>query len=368
MKIIGVEAVRMDITYVEEMRTSFMTYKNVGNALVRVRTDAGIVGYGEVNALPAYFGDTPEGILSAINVILEPAVIGCNPLDTSQWAAFMDRALYSQQNAKSGIDMAVWDIIGQFYGQPLYQLFGGMIRNGFPTTRAIGWDEPERMLQDALKHISEGYTNLVVKLSDNVFDDLARATALLENLDPEICIIFDPNSAWSVVDTIHIGRRLAHYDNNFYLEQPSPKDDITGLAEIRQAVPVRIIADETVRSPRDLYRLVRLGAADMVNIKVSKLGGFTKSLEAIAVAKAAGIPYRVDCMVETKIANTAGAHLAAATRHSSAGLDSHLDCQSDPVIEGGLIIDQGCVFVSAEPGIGIKIDPNWDELLDEAMG
>jgi L-alanine-DL-glutamate epimerase-like enolase superfamily enzyme len=140
------------------------------------------------------------------------------------------------------------------------------------------------------------------------------------------------------------------------LEQPTPADYLYSLKEVTAQCPVPIMADETVLTLRDSLKLIRLEIADMINIKLMKIGGITNAIKANIFAELAEIPVMIGCMNESMAAMAAGVHFACAFKNIAyADLDSALDFKHD-VVKGGASYKDGFVIPSEEPGLGIEVD------------
>lgn len=356
MNITHIQALPLNLKFKTPLASSQWTYDDIANVLVRIECSDGTVGFGEGAPLPHFSGETQAGVISQIRDHLAPVLTGRDPFDTVAALDRMNRALGWSQTAKAALDMALHDVIGKRLGVPVYKLLGGQVQDGFTSCRAIGFDEPDFMIQNVIDYQNEGFTTFEVKMDEDPWLSLTRIIALLDAAPADNVYFFDPNEAWSLSDCLAVGRRIPHERGNFYFEQPIAKENLAGMEEIRRVTGIPLSADESVQGPASVLALVRAHATDILNLKLTKVGGFRPALQCAAIAEAAGIDYRVDTMVETKIGNSAHSHLAAATHQVLGAIDPHLNLQRDPVVEGGLVLAGGRVTVPTEPGLGVILD------------
>jgi L-alanine-DL-glutamate epimerase-like enolase superfamily enzyme len=169
---------------------------------------------------------------------------------------------------------------------------------------------PEAMAEDARRHVADGFRTVKLKVgqAEDVPLDVARVAAV----GPGVAIKIDVNQGWRTPGTaIRAIRQLVPFDPA-YVEQPVEQRDLEGLAEVRRACGVPIMADEAIHGPHDALRAVGLRACDLMNIKLMKCGGLLGALAINAIAETAGIACQVGTMVESAVASAAGLHLALA--------------------------------------------------------
>jgi L-alanine-DL-glutamate epimerase-like enolase superfamily enzyme len=165
------------------------------------------------------------------------------------------------------------------------------------------------------------------------------------------------NQGWSVNQTLEIVgvlERRKNFPRNLILEQPIDGYDLAGAAEIRRATRIPLMLDDGIRSVADLRNIIDARAADIVSLKISRVGGIQRCLQMIKMAEAVNITYIVDEINEMRVANTAVAHLALASKRPLyTGVCCHLLLEKDVVTGGGVWIENGSAFVNDEPGLGI---------------
>lgn len=357
----GVAAVRITEIAVGEIRiplarpfkTALRTVERVEDIIVRITGENGMTGYGEAPPTAVITGDTKGSIRSAIVDFIAPAVVGMDILALDEVMEQMDRSIKGNTSAKAAVDMALYDLWGKTLGQPLYRLLGGY-RTSFETDITISVNPVPQMVADSLAAVKDGYRILKVKVGKEGMADIPRIAEIREAVGPQIAIRVDANQGWTVKDSIRIISAMEDLGLNIELvEQPVPARDLAGMARITQAVQTPILADESVFSPKDALEIIRRGAADLINIKLMKTGGIHEALKICDIASLYGVECMMGCMLESKLAVSAAAHLCAAKGIvTRADLDGPSLCAEDPYT-GGPDYDGPRVTMNDLPGIGI---------------
>ncbi|MEM3666020.1 MAG: dipeptide epimerase [Candidatus Bathyarchaeia archaeon] len=352
MRISRVEAVPFGVQLTEPFRIAFETITNTMGILVKISTDENITGIGEGAPTTLITGETQEGALVVVNRYLAPVLIGKNPFEIGALIEEMDKVILGNPSAKAAIDMALYDVIGKALNKPLYKLIGGYIHD-VPTDCTIGIKEPKEMAKDARAIVQRGFKTIKVKIGIDVEEDVERVRMIREAVGDDVTIRVDANQGYDAKTAIKVIRELEPYDIQL-VEQPVPAWDIEGLAMVRHAVNIPIMADESVHTPRDALQIIKKEAADMINIKIMKAGGIYRAKQIAAIAETAGMACMIGCMLETKLAITAAAHLAASTRNiQEADLDAPLFLSEDPIREGGIQYEDGTLKIPNLPGLGV---------------
>ncbi|HEX2324255.1 MAG TPA: dipeptide epimerase, partial [Chloroflexota bacterium] len=272
--------------------------------LLRVHTDEGLSGLGEVSCTPRWSGEDQVTAAHFIRTALEPALVGQDPRAIERLPALFRRVLAANPFTKAGLEMACWDILGQAAGLPLYRLLGGPVREFVPTKYSVSGLEPSRAAEIAAWAVSQGFTVMKVKVGIEPEGDVARVRAVREAVGPGVTLGVDANGGWSPRVAIQTIRRLAEFGIAF-AEQPVAPLDVAWMADVRAAVQVPILADESVSSVQDAMALVRAGAADVLSVYVGKGGGINPARKVAAVAEAAGLTCTVGSNLELGIGNAA---------------------------------------------------------------
>jgi cis-L-3-hydroxyproline dehydratase len=279
------------------------------STVIEVETDAGIVGYGEVCPLgafylPAYANGVRAGIAE-----LGPHLVGEDPLQLQRLNRRMDAAMKGHAYVKSGIDMACWDILGKATGQPACTLLGGRYGEDFVLYRAISQESPEAMASRVASYRAEGYRRFQLKVGGDPTEDIARIRAVAKELQPGDRLIADANTGWLMHDALRVVRAVRDVD--VYIEQPclSYEECLT----IRRHTDHPFVLDEVIDSVDVLLRGHTDRAMDVVNIKISKFGGLTKAKQARELCVSLGVAMTLEDTWGGDIVTAAVAHLAHST-------------------------------------------------------
>jgi len=362
MKITGIRLGTIEVPLLKPFKTALRAVDRIVSTVVRLETDTGEVGWGEAYPNGPVTGETHESVRGAITRHLLPAIQGRPVEDLEGLFAALDGACAGNPSAKAAIDMAAYDLFGKRFGLPLYRLFGGA-SNETATNLTISVNAPEEMARDAVEAVSRGFAALKVKVGRDPALDIERIKAIRAAVGPAVVIRVDANQGWSVREAVAIMRELERADLGIELvEQPVVAKDFEGLKRVRESIATPVLADESVFSPEDALTLVRMGAADYLNIKLMKAGGLHQALRICGVAECAHVECFMGCMLETKLGVTAAAHLACGRRIvTRCDLDSPMLCREDPVA-GGARIDGAKLILPEKPGLGIDDLPTvtWD--------
>lgn len=326
------------------------------HVIVEIHTDEGLVGIGESVPLVAEFGEPAEGIKGIIDSYFAPALIGMDPLDLEGIFDKMERTAKGHLFAKSGIDFALHDLIGKVLGVPTYRFLGGQVREAVPLTWVIGITDPSTAREDAMKYVSLGYRTLKLKADKDYARTISALESIRDAIGWDVAIRVDANQAWSVWEAVAAIRYMERFDLEL-VEQPVHAEDFEGMARVRASVGVPIMIDEGVRTLNDAIRCATMRCADLVNLKIAKMGGIFYSRKIAAIAEGAGLECVVGSMLEGVIGTCAGAHLAVScpTATHACDLIGPLHRASD-VATGGIAYSDGALKIANQPGLGFELN------------
>ncbi len=342
----------------QQKETMHIALGNMGadNVLVRLRTNDGVVGWGESSPFSPVMGETQASDLTFSKHLAE-IVKGRDPFTIPKIALDMDAFAPGHPGIKAAFEMALWDITGKISNQPVCCMLGSF-RNSFLTDKTVYLDTPDVMAQKAKKIADMGFKVVKVKLGEAPDYDFQRLSAVRAAVGPKINLRIDANQAWDAATAVRALKLLEPLNVEF-CEQPVPYWDWDGLKFVRDHSPIAIMADESVHSPHDAVEAVRRNACDMINIKVMKTGGILNAMRIAQIAGAADMKCMLGCMSEIKVALTAAAHVMMANPNTVyADLDAFTEYDVDPVI-GGIQLTDGALSVPEKPGLGLDIDPAW---------
>jgi len=359
MKITGIRAYQVDLPLHEG------SYKWSGgnsvtvfdSTVVAIETDAGLTGYGEVCPLgPAYLPAYARGARTGISE-LAPQLIGTNPLELGALNRKMDQAMRGHPYVKSAIDMACWDLLGQASGMAVATLMGGHVGADFALYRAISQDTPERMAASVAGYRAEGYRKFQLKVGGDPDTDIDRIRSVASTLTRGDILIADANTGW----TQHAAVRVADAvrDVDVYIEQPCHSYE--ECLVVRRATPRPFILDEVIDDLSMVVRGVHDQAMDVINLKISKVGGLTKARQIRDLCVSLGIAMTIEDTWGGDITTAAIAHLAHSTPEDL--LFSATDFNSYVTVsfaDGAPQRANGRLSASREPGLGVH--PRMDIL------
>lgn len=337
---------------------------NYDAVIVRVHTDDGFVGVGEAPAFTRYLGDTKEHILRALDVIAD-SLLGKDPFKIEEAHAAMDKLFryHGGKSVNNAIDNALYDLVGKARGLPVYDLIGGGLRTEFQLLGHVYYRETELMVDHALRLVKQGYTALEIKakgvsMSSNR-EDIRRMRAILEAVGDEIFLIWDFNQTWLNPKTV-ISEMNKEFRgvSNLAIEQPINYLNIEGMAQIARAIDLPLSADEAAFSPEAVMHLVQRQAADILNLKLARVGGIYKALKIIAIAEAAGLRVRFDFLPYSQIGDSATAHVASVVADPAIPLaaDGFTLVRENPVRVNGVTLEPDCARLSERAGLGFELN------------
>jgi len=355
MKITRIEAWPVKMTLAEPYQIAYETVDHAVNVFVRLHTDRGPVGCGCAAPDAQITGETPEDVLRVLDGPFREQMVGSDPL---RYARLMDpfrRRDDVGPAARAAVDMALFDILGKVTAMPVWKLMGGF-RSRMRTSITIGILEERETVRKARDFVARGFTALKLKGGLDVESDIARVLAVRREVGDKIELRFDANQGYDLDRSLRFveATRPARLE---ILEQPTPKGEQELLGRVTRGASIPVMADESLLTLRDAFRLARRDLVDMINIKLMKVGGIAEALQVNAIARAAGFGVMVGCMDETALGIAAGLHFALARPNVMyADLDGHLDLVDDPT-HGAVVLRGGTLFPSEGPGLGLTDFP-----------
>jgi len=329
----------------------------------------GVVGYGQIRPLAPHHAmpDTYATMISMIKDVCGPRLIGQRIFDVETIHALFDSLAPANYMARAAIDAALYDAMGKAVRQPVYNLIGGLAQPQLPLEWSISMaPDPRKMVDDAERAVHEfGIKVLCIKSGhpDGWHRDAKHFRLIREAVGNDIKIGMDPNTGWSVTDTLQALGALQEHRVD-YLEQPVKSHDLAGMAAIRHAgTGVPLMADEACQSIHDAHAIIAAEAADVLCIKLYKHGGITPARKIAAIAEAANI--KINCgglAVFSQLEAAAGAHFYAsrpATHVMPAGefIFGLGVIGPDPLtVANDFVVKDGQVTPPSGPGLGIAVD------------
>jgi L-alanine-DL-glutamate epimerase-like enolase superfamily enzyme len=354
MRIQRFEAWAVEMGLCEPYDIAYERVDHATNVFVRLETSTGLVAFGCAAPDLAVTGETPESVLSALRGVAEPLLRDSNPLRRLLLLETLRKKLPDAPSACAAVDLALHDLIGKLTGQPIYKLLGGF-RDRIRTSITIGILPEDETVRRARDFVGQGFRALKLKGGRDAEHDAERVMRVREAVGPGVELRFDANQGYTVEQSLRFVERTRAAKLEL-LEQPTPRGETDLLGRVVEQVALPVMADESLMTLRDAFRLARRRLADMVNVKLMKVGGIDTALQINSVARAAGLEVMVGCMDEAALAIAGGLHFALARPNVVyADLDGHLDLKGDPSV-GAVILRNGTLFPTERPGLGADVD------------
>ena len=359
MKITAVKAWQVDLP-LKEGRYSWSNgnFVEVFDAtVVAVETDAGVTGYAEACPLgSAYLPAYASGVRSGLGEIA-PALLGLDPRDLGTLNRRMDQVLRGHSYVKAPLDIACWDILGKVTGLPLYRLLGGAEQEDIALYRAISQVAPADMAANVRHYRAEGYTKFQLKVGGDADADIERIRACRAALEPGDILVADANTGWTKHEAARVVAALADLD--VYIEQPCPSYE--ECLSIRRRTSRPFVLDEVITGTGMLVKALAEDAMDVINLKISKVGGLTKARLMRDLCVDAGIPMTIEDTWGGDIVTATIAHLARSTPREFCFTATDFNSYGTvSTAEGAPQRVAGRMTAADSPGLGIT--PRFDVL------
>jgi O-succinylbenzoate synthase len=348
------------MTLVERLKTSFGEEPFKACVLTELITDEGIVGWGEAptEINPGYSYETNGTATHILREFLVPALLDKTIRDATEVPALLSE-VRGHPLAKHGLESAVWDALAKANGQSLAESFAAHLPAGHasrgyaPVGVSIGIQPTvEKTLEIIRKRLGQGYGRIKLKIKPGWDVELARAVRAEL---PDITLMLDANSAYTLADAEHL-RQLDAF-NLLMIEQPLGYNDIFQHSKLQPQLQTPICLDESIHSADDVRLALELGACRIINLKPSRVSGYTESLEIYRVCVDHAVPLWIGGMLETGIgraANLAFASLPGVTLPCDI---SATDRYYNPdITEPPFVLEAGSrIGVPTGPGIGVEV-------------
>ena len=354
MKITEVKTYNLSYPLVEPFANARSWSKTRNAGIVEIRTDAGIIGWGEGASTPS-------------QAAIDTCLIGKDPFDIEVIWNTMHQGR-SNAAAISGVDIALWDIVGKALDQPIYRLLGGAFRNQIPAyaTGLFKKDVPDitqTLMNEAKSYVDQGFSAMKMKIGFGEAYDVKNVAAVRKAIGDTIILAVDANCGYDVGTAIDVGQKIAENDL-FWYEEPITTDDVEGYVEIRRSLNMRIAGGEGLQGRWGFRDLIQRRGYDIVQPDVSIAGGFTECRKIAAMASANHLRV-LPHMWGSSIRLAATLHWQATIPDSPQALNPVPSLFEFDMTENGLRTDlakvpihavDGYVPVPQEPGLGIEID------------
>ncbi len=348
-----------DIPVSRPHHMSFTTLTAVNFVFVRIETRDGLVGWGEAACLggPTWSEESAESIAVTLERYVLPWLIGRDATQIEALRLEMARRVQGNPFARAAVEMALWDLNGRALGVPVHRLLGGRVRDRVPLSWSLAVAGGDAEVAEARDKVARGHRIFKIKTAAHpVAEDVARVRAIREAVGPDVRLRVDANQGWDRPTALRAIRAMEPYDLDF-VEQPVPRWDLDGLAEIARSVTVPIMADESCGSPQDALAIARRGGVSILALKLTKSAGLGPTMAIAHIAEAAGLGCYVGCMIETSLGTAAYLQVALAASPVTWGCELF-----GPLLLRGDVVRQpvryadGCILALDGPGLGVEVD------------
>ena len=364
MKITKIDVFNFDLTYVHGtyIMSGGREITRLPSTLVRVTSDTGLFGWGEVCPLgTTYLPAHASGARAALE-LLAPALIGLDPTNLAAINDAMDASLMGHAYAKSPIDVACWDLTGKAWGASVVEMLGGVRQTKFPLYFAVPLGSPEEMTDYVHARRAEGIHRFQLKIGGDPTLDAKRARTVIDSTNDEDIIIGDANCGWRLNEAILAARSMEDLPR-FYFEQPC--STMEECIEVRKHTNLPMIYDEIVSDIPTLIRAVREGGAGGFNLKISKVGWLTKAKQMRDLCQELGLQITVEDTWGGDIVTATSAHVAASIKERSLLSVSFMnDWIREHIAGHNPRSKNGFGHVPTGPGLGIEVNLS---LLEEPL-
>jgi len=373
MKIIGMEVTPITLEWKKTIGESFGEVgKREDDVIVQIFADNGLYGLGEAMTLGPFYGRESQGtVMALLAEHFWPKVLQDeDPFNIDLIHYKMDKTVSEGSFAKTAVDVALHDIVAKALNIPVCKLIGGSYTDKIALHWPIGIGTPEEIEEDVSRGMAAGYKAIKMKVGNDAKQDIEMVKTVREVAGPDVAIVVDANQAYDVKRAIRIIRQMEKYDIQ-RVEQPVHYKDLDGMALVRQAVEVPIGACESAVTPQDIIHIIKKEAADFLNFKVMRSGGFYPSKAIVQMATAAGIFCAGSTMLGMGIELATDAHFTVSTivlgpspykYHGIASgilkLFNAVDSTgiTKDIVDGTPTISNGFMTVPKGPGLGIELN------------
>jgi len=347
MRIIQIEYQRLDLKLSEPYTIAYESIDRATNFILILHTDIGIIGYGCAAPDLEVTKETADEVAAAIESVITPLLHGANPFSYAR--ILSELAPMVKSSTLAMVDSALFDLISKKADVPLYQFLGGY-RNKIATSITIGILSFEETIQRAAAFVNQGFGVIKLKGGLDVETDIKKIKTLRKQ-HPKLRLRFDGNQGYDLDTARYFISKIKNGEIEI-LEQPTSINDENFMGLLSEDTPIPVMADESLKSLKDAFRLTSKGYSDMINIKIMKVGGILAANHINSVAKAANNEVMVGCLDECALGISAGLHFALSRPNIEyADLDGHLDLLNDPFKEL-FHLKGGYLYPSQKPGIG----------------
>ena len=335
-------------------KTARYTKGDIEATVVGITDADGTVGYGYMPSM-SIVGESPLSSESLIQALLIPVMkdrsfVGIQPILRE-----IEQVLGSNFQTKFAIEEALWDLLAKKLQTPLVNLIGGACRSEVPVMRMLGLKPPQETAAEAKALVDRGYRHVKVKIGLDEKRDLETVQRVRDAIGEDVFLSADANQAYAPMQAVRVLRQLENVSLGL-VEQPVRRDDVRGMAFVRQNISIPVMADEGIETATDALRHIEAGAMDAVSIKLWKMGGLYRGRDIASVCNAANVRVHVGSTAGSQLLEAIQLHFCASLPDLFGGAEiaEFESLTNDPA--SGLVVENGALRVPNNPGLGIVID------------
>lgn len=338
--------------------TSGGVSKNVTKCVVvRITDSDGAIGISSIDpSSTAKSPHTGPELALAIRDRIAPALIGKDPGKVNRIFEAASKLTPLQPGAVVGVELACIELVCRRANIALYDYIGGAVHDRVLFNGWVGELPPDEAAAEALRWKNAGFQSMKIKVGNDVGKDSARVKAVRDAVGKDIKLRMDANMQCTVDQALALCRAVRSCDMQLF-EQPTPKDDLAGLARVRREGGIPVMADESISDHQSLIRVIKADCADFVKFGIKQAGGLLPAARMLATAEAAGLPVVLGHGFGLDLSTTAEIMLAATSRNVVPGLECVGPLKVvDTVATTRLDISRGSIELPSGPGLGIVLD------------
>ena len=356
MKIERIEAIPYAIPYTHPLKFASGEVEAAEHVLIRIHTDDGLVGAADAPPRPYTYGETQDSIVSVVEKVFGPQLVGLEVLDRGKVRSVLDRTIHNQV-AKGAVDIALWDLIGKSLDTPVHKLLGGYT-DRLRVSHMLGFRPAKDLLDEALRFGEDyGITTFKLKVGRRPLAlDVEACHVLREGLGDGVELYLDANRGWTANEALEVLRRTEGLGIT-RLEEPCDAKEAMSRQRLVDRSPIPIVGDESVPTAGDASRELLSGGCNSICIKTAR-SGFTEAQEILGLCTGLGVDVTMGNQIDTQVGSLATVAFGAAheaTCRRAGELSNFLD-MSDDLLADPLRILNGTIAVRDVPGVGADVD------------
>jgi L-Ala-D/L-Glu epimerase len=337
-------------------KTARYTKGDIEATVIGITDAEGTVGYGYMPSM-SIVGESPLSSESLIQTLLVPIMKDRSFVGIQPALREVEQVLGANFQTKFAIEEALWDLLAKKLQTPLVNLIGGACRLEVPVMRMLGLKPPKETAAEAKALVDRGYCHVKVKIGLDEKRDLETVRRVRDTIGEDVFLSADANQAYAPMQAVRVLRQLENARLGL-VEQPVRRDDVRGMAFVRQNISIPVMADEGIETATDALRHIEAGAMDAVSIKLWKMGGLYRGRDIASVCNAANVRVHVGSTAGSQLLEAIQLHFCASLPDLFGGAEiaEFESLTNDPA--SGLVVENGALRVPTVPGLGVIIDPS----------